>query len=118
MPDPTRNPRAVMEAYITGTRTRDVPLLRSLFHADAVMTGWFGGALQHGTPQPFYDDLRDNEVGTDYIGEVVSVQQFGKIAVGEIREQNLLGYASTNYFHISELSEGGWRITSKLYRHD
>jgi hypothetical protein len=118
MDDHTISPRAVMKAYIVGTRTRDEALLRGLFHDDAVMTGWFEGVFQHGSPEPFYQDLRDNEVGPDYVGEIVSVQRSGKTALGTIREENLLGFAFTNYFHIVEVPEGGWRITSKMYRHD
>ncbi|MEL6801006.1 MAG: hypothetical protein AAFO80_14090 [Pseudomonadota bacterium] len=46
--------QAAVEAYIEGTRTRDVALLKTVFADGAVMTGYLGPDLLHGGPEPFY----------------------------------------------------------------
>ncbi|MEM8692011.1 MAG: nuclear transport factor 2 family protein [Pseudomonadota bacterium] len=113
----TKDPEAVVEAYALGTRTRDISLLKSIFHDDAVMTGWLGPDFLCGGPQPFLGALEANEVGDNYTSETVDVRVFDKIASAETRETNLLGLSFTNHFHMAQLSDGTWRITSKLFKH-
>lgn len=117
MSDATVSPRSVIEAYITGTRTRDTALLKEIFHEDAVMTGWLGPDLLVGGPEPFYGALEANEVGDDYTGDITALEHTGSIATATIEETNLLGLSFTNLFHMVRLADGSWRITSKLFRH-
>ncbi len=113
----TSSPRSVIEAYIEGTRTRDVSLLKIIFHDDAVMTGWLGPDFLNGGPEPFYGALEANEVGSDYSAEITALNEEDKIASGSITEKNLLGMSFDNHFHLVQLNDGSWRITSKLFRH-
>ena len=117
MSDHTSSPRAVVEAYVEGTRNRDIGLLKGIFHSDSKMTGWLGPDFLNGGPEPFYGALEGNEVGDDYGAEIVSVNETDKIATAELAETNLLGMSFTNHFHIAQLDDGSWRITSKLFRH-
>ena len=117
MTDATSSPKAAIEAYIEGTRTRDIGLLRSVFHDTAIMTGWLGPDLLHGGPDPFYGALEANEVGADYSGEITSMQVDDKIATASITERNLLGMSFDNHFQIVQLDDGTWRISAKLFRH-
>lgn len=117
MPGPTETPRAVVDAYVTGTRTRDVALLEQIFHADAIMTGWLGPDLLNGGPEPFYGALEANEISPDYTATVVSVTEEDRIATAQLEETNLLGLSFTNHFHLVQLDDGSWRISSKLFRH-
>ncbi len=117
MSDHTASPRAVVDAYVTGTRTRDIALLKTIFHGDAVMTGWLGPDLLVGGPEPFYGALEANEVGPDYTAEVFAVEEDGSIATAELRETNLLGLAFVNHFQLVRLGDGTWRIAAKLFRH-
>lgn len=117
MSDATVSPRSVAEAYITGTRTRDTALLKEIFHEQAVMSGWLGPDLLMGGPEPFYAALEANEVGDDYTGDIAALDQNDSIATAVIEETNLLGLSFTNIFHLVRLADGGWRITSKLFRH-
>lgn len=112
------SPKAVVEAYVEGTRTRDIDLLKSIFHADAVMTGWLGPDLLLGGPEPFFGALEANEVGDDYSAEIVSLSVTDKIATAELAETNLFGMSFTNLFHIAQIGDGSWQIASKLFRHD
>ena len=117
MSDPTQSPEAVIEAYTTGTRTRDVALLKQIFHQDAVMTGWLGPDLLNGGPEPFYGALEANEVGADYASQTTQLAVMDRIASAVTEEQNLLGMSFTNHFHLVQLGDGTWRIISKLFRH-
>ncbi len=115
--DHTDTPRAVVEAYVQGTRTRDVDLLKAIFHDDAKMTGWLGPDFLNGGPEPFYGALQANEIAADYGAEILSVNETDKIATAELSETNLLGMSFSNDFHMVQLDDGSWRITSKLFRH-
>ena len=108
---------AVMDAYIAGTKNRDVAGLKAIFHKDAVMTGYLGLNLALGSPQPFYDALEANEIAPDYAAHVTSVEVTGATATGQIVEDNLLGLSFVNNFHL--IREGDqWLIISKLFHHD
>ncbi|MCE8009118.1 nuclear transport factor 2 family protein [Aestuariivita sp.] len=118
MSDPTDTPRAVVEAYVEGTRTRDIDLLKAIFHENAVMTGWMGSDLLNKGPKPFYKALEANDVGPDYTAEITALNQTGKIATATLVEANLLGLSFVNHFHIAQQDDDSWRIVSKLFRHD
>jgi hypothetical protein len=117
MSDATSSPQAVVDAYTRGTATRDVALLKSIFHEDAVMTGYLGPDFLNGSPAPFFGALEANEVGADYTSETISITVSDKIAQATTEEQILLGLNFTNHFHMAQLADGSWRITSKLFRH-
>lgn len=116
MTNTTATPQSVVEAYVTGTRTRNVALLKEIFHENAMMSGWLGPDLLAGGPEPFYGALEANEVGDDYTSDIVDVTVSDKMATAHLEESNLLGLSFTNHFHLSQLGDGTWRITSKLFR--
>jgi len=47
--------RIVVENYIKGSYTADIGLLKRCFHPDALMSGYYRGDLEIGSPQPFFD---------------------------------------------------------------
>ena len=49
--------RMVIEDYIRGSFTADTALLKRCFHPDALMSGFYCGDLDIGSPQTFYDQL-------------------------------------------------------------
>lgn len=110
------SPKAVMDAYTTGTRDRDVDRLAALFHADAVMTGYLGPDKLVGGTQPFLDAMTNNPADADYRSEVDTLVIDGKIANATVREKGLLGLDFVNHFHMLE-EDGEWRITSKAFSH-
>jgi len=110
-------PRAAVEAYVTGTKTRDLALLKTVFADGAVMTGYLGPDLLHGGPEPFYGALEANEVGDDYASEITNVNEDGAIATAHLHEDNLLGLSFDNHFQLIKLPEGGWKISAKLFKH-
>ena len=110
--------RQVLENYIEGSYTADTRQLKSLFHDDAMMSGFFDGALDIGTPQPFYDELEDNpsakESGEDYSAEITFIHIAGAMASAGIVEDNLLGVNYVNHFHLLKIDDA-WKIVNKIY---
>ncbi len=117
MSDAISSPKAVVDAYVTGTHNRDTALLKTIFHENAVMSGWLGPDMLVGGPEPFYGALEANEVGADYTAEITQLDEMDQIATATLKEENLLGLSFTNLFHLIRLADGTWRITSKLFRH-
>lgn len=114
---PYETAQAAVEAYVTGTKTRDIALLKTVFAEGAVMTGYLGPDLLHGGPEPFYGALEANEVGDDYAFDIVHVTEDGPIATAHLHEDNLLGLSFDNFFQLIRLPEGGWKISAKLFKH-
>ncbi|MDJ0686835.1 MAG: nuclear transport factor 2 family protein [Alphaproteobacteria bacterium] len=109
--------RNVAEKYAEGTRNRDIALLKTLFHENAVMSGWLGPDLLIGSPAPFFGALEANEVGLDYSSETIDVWSDGMIGGATTKEENLLGLSFTNVFQMVKTTDGDWKIVSKLFRH-
>jgi len=110
--------RHLLQQYIEGSYTANVDLLKTCFHADAVMSGYLEDELDIGTPQPFYDELEaatsSREAGENYLGEIGFIHICGPIASASVVEANLLGVNYVNHFHLLKI-EGAWRIVSKIY---
>ena len=110
--------RKVMEKYIEGSYTADVPLLKSIFHPDALMSGYYEGELGIGSPEPFFAELMEatssKDAGDAYAGEVVFIHIDGDIASAAIAEDNLFGLNYMNHFHLLKV-DGEWLIVSKVY---
>lgn len=120
MPSPSESAaiRHVLQQYINGSYTADTDLLKTCFHPDALMAGYLDGALDVGTPQPFYDELEatksSKDAGENYQAEIGFIHIAGRIASAAIVEDSLLGVDYVNHFHLLKI-EGQWRIVSKIY---
>lgn len=108
---------AVLGAYETGTRNRDVALLKSAFHENALMSGYLGPNLLVGGPEPFYAHLEANEVEASYAAQTVHIDINGNAASARVVEDNLWGMSFVNDFHLIR-ADGAWKIVSKLFHHD
>ena len=110
--------RQVLVNYIEGSYTADTRLLKSLFHDDAMMSGFLDGTLDIGTPQPFYDELEDNpsakESGEAYSAEITFMHIAGTMASAGMVEDNLLGVNYVNHFHLLKIDDA-WKIMNKIY---
>ena len=110
--------RRVLEQYIEGSYTANVPQLKNVFHADALMSGYYEGELGIGSPEPFFEELlqvtSSKDAGEEYEAEIAFIHITGTIASAAIVEDNLLGLNYVNHFHLLKI-EGEWRIISKIY---
>jgi hypothetical protein len=111
-------PSQNIEAYIEACRCGDVPLLRALFAPNALMFGFYQGEYYLGTPEIFFEEVRDNpspvESGKKYQARIISVEQYDRIAQVSIAEQGYLGADYRNIFQLA-LIEDSWLIVSKGY---
>ena len=111
-------PKQIIEALVEACRSGDVELLQSVFSDNALMTGYFGGEFYTGSPELFYDEVRDNpspaSTGAEYIGEITSIEEYGDIANVTLQETGILGANFTNLFQLVR-KDGAWLIYSKLY---
>ena len=111
-------PRETITALVEACRSGDVEKLQAVFSPNALMTGYFNGEFYTGSPELFYDEVRDNpspaSSGAEYIGEITSVEEYGDIANVTLQEKGFLGANFVNLFQL--VREGGtWLIYSKLY---
>ena len=111
--------RRVVQQYIDGTYQGDPKVLRNCFHPKAVMNGYLQDQLFLGNPEPFFENIENNqsmvEAGAPYNGEITFVDVVGNIACATIKETGYAGsMAFTDYFHlIKEKDE--WKIISKIF---
>ena len=108
--------REVVNLYIRGS-AGDVELLRSIFHPDALMNGYFNGHLGIGSPEPFFaevSNLQGSEPGENYQGEIESIEVIGDVATARLVETDFLGSDFVDFFHLIRI-EGEWKIVSKTY---
>jgi hypothetical protein len=108
---------AVVQAYVQGTIERDVTILRTAFHENAVMSGYLGPNKLIGSTQPFYDHLEANEHGPGYSSTISGIEVTGHTAKARLMEENLYGMNFVNDFHLLN-DDGSWKIVSKLFHHD
>lgn len=111
---------AVLNNYMEGTYKADVELLKSVFHPDAIMTGYMGDQLMIGDPTPFLEDIGGNpsmeSQGTEYKGEITKLLVNGNIADAVIYETGFYGDGTLeNHFHLLKDENGGWKIISKCF---
>lgn len=107
----------VLKQYEEGTRNRDIPLLQSIFHENALMSGYMAGNLMVGSPQPFFDFLAANTVSPEYSSSIVAVEISGNTASATVYEDQLFDLSFVNNFQLIK-TEGKWLIVAKLFHHD
>jgi len=111
-------PRETITALVEACHSGNVEKLQSVFSPGAMMTGYFNGVFYTGSPQLFYDEVRDNpspaSTGAEYIGEITSVEEYGRIANVTLQEKGFLGANFINLFQLVR-TNGSWLIFSKLY---
>ena len=115
----TTGVRDVMERYIDATYRADVEALRSLFHPEASMTGYLGGELIMGGPEPFFADIGGRpsmaEAGDPYRGEIVAMHASGHVASAVIEQSGFFGAGYfVDYFQLLAI-DGKWLIVSKTF---
>ena len=111
-------PEAVISDYVKACYTGDIELLKSLFHADALMTGHSKRGFYLGSPDPFFENVGSQkpmkETGAPYEGRITTVQVSGDIASVTLEETGYFGRSYTDMFTLARL-DGQWKIVSKTY---
>lgn len=114
--------RSTIEKYVDGSGSGDVALLRSIFHKDAVMMGAMGDDFMEGSPEPFFKMVEDSPAllasGADYRAEIVDIPVFGKAAIATLVEDGFFGMSFVDCFHLINIEDDRWVITSKVFNRD
>lgn len=119
MSDGRQQVKQVLERYMEGTYTANIPMLESVFHPQARMVGYLGDQLLVGTPEPFIEDMGSQasmkELGQPYKAEVTDLEVTGSVARATVHETGFRGDGElVDHFHL--LCEAGqWRIVSKTF---
>jgi hypothetical protein len=112
------NPRETITELVEACHSGDVDKLRGVFGQRALMSGYYNGEYYSGSPEPFYDEVRDNPspavTGAEYIGEIISVEEYGSIANVVLEEKGFLGANFINLFQLVCVDRT-WLIVSKAY---
>jgi len=111
--------RAVVQRYVDACRDGDANALRSVFHPQALLSGYLAGDRLLGDMEPFYAAVAGNPppaVGEgEYRAEISGIEVSGGIAVAILREQRYLGMDFVNHFQLLEV-DGEWVIVAKLFQ--
>ena len=108
--------RAVLDGYVKGS-AGDVELLRSVFHPDATMNGYFSGHLGIGSPEPFFAEVAKLDASAPsehYHAEIEAIEVIGDVATATLVETGFLGSDFVDFFHLIRV-DGEWKIISKTY---
>lgn len=108
--------RAVIDLYVQGS-SGDAELLKSIFHEDALMNGYFQGQLMVGSPEPFFDEVAKMDPAQPnpgYRGEIESVDVAGEVATVKLVETDFMGSDFIDFFHLIRV-DGKWKIISKTF---
>ena len=108
--------RSVLDRYVEGSRG-DVDLLRSIFHPEARMNGYYAGHLGIGSPEPFFAEVAKMEPSApsgNYHAEIESIEVMGDVASARLVETGFLGSDFVDFFQLIRI-EGEWKIISKTY---
>jgi hypothetical protein len=112
------SPRETIAELVEACHSGDVEKLRGVFGQGALMSGYYNGEYYSGSPEPFYDEVRDNPspavTGAEYIGKIISVEEYGNIANVVLEEKGFLGANFINLFQLVCV-DGTWLIVSKAY---
>ncbi len=108
--------RAVLNDYIEGSKG-NADLLRSIFHPDAGMNGYFSGHLAIGSPEPFFQEVAKIDASAPSGNgrtEIESIEVIGNVATATLVEEDFLGSGFVDFFHLIRV-DGDWKIISKTY---
>lgn len=110
--------KAVIQNYIDGTYKADIDLLESVFHKDALMSGFLGGHLIVGSPSLFIEDIKSQpsmyENKDPYEAEIKSLKVTGDIANVVVYETGFRGDGCLeDHFHL--IKDGEWKIIAKTF---
>jgi hypothetical protein len=122
MSTPSSDDRAAIEEvvmrYINGIAESKPDMVASAFHADATMTGHFGGkfqTVQHAGTHiaNFMRSIEPTSVHSpNFKGSISSVEQAAQMASVTIAENQLQGHDMRSFFHLHKI-DGKWQITAK-----
>lgn len=118
---------AIIEAvqqYIDGSRDGKSEVMRSSFHSDATIFGFFGGGLVSGPIQKLFDLIDGNGPAPDLEPRFACIEVLETIAVVHLQVKRWSGKViGSEPRTMSDLfglikTESGWKISHKMFHLD
>ena len=110
--------RAVIQEYVDACAAGSAERLRTIFHDNALMSGYMMGEYLMGSPEPFFKAVENPPPGADtggaYQAEITSVEVSGPVASITLKEAGFMGVNFTDYFHLAKVNDE-WKIISKTF---
>ncbi|MYH69477.1 MAG: nuclear transport factor 2 family protein [Gammaproteobacteria bacterium] len=110
--------RAVIQEYVDACAAGSAERLRTIFHDNALMSGYMMGEYLMGSPEPFFQAVENPPPGADtggaYQAEITSVEVSGPVASITLKEAGFMGVNFTDYFHLAKVNDE-WKIISKTF---
>ena len=110
--------RAVVQEYVDACAAGSAERLRTIFHDNALMSGYMMGEYLMGSPEPFFKAVENPPPGADtggaYQAEITSVEVSGPVASITLKEAGFMGVNFTDYFHLAKVNDE-WKIISKTF---
>lgn len=105
------------ETYLEAGRKGDIDLMKSVFHEDATIFGYFESEFLGGPIQLLYDWMKNFGSAKDIDGQVVSADLEGSIGNVKVQARNWCGYNFTDYLNFLKV-DGKWLIINKMFFHN
>ena len=111
---------ATVNDFFVGMHTGDVDRLRSAFHPDAYLFGYYQGSFSRISLEEWMEEVRGepkpSESGEQFDMRIVAVDVTGKVAT--VKTATLyLGLHFTDYLTLIQFDDH-WKIVNKAYHHD
>lgn len=111
--------RQVIENYKDGTYTKNIDMLKGVFHEKAIMNGYLGPDVLLADPSGFIADIANSpsmeENKDPYQGEIEAIRIEGNVASVIVSETGFKGAGTlVDFFHLIK-TDGEWKIISKLF---
>ena len=110
--------RAVIQEYVDACAAGSAERLRTIFHDNALMSGYMMGEYLMGSPEPFFQAVENPPPGAGtsgaYQAEITNVEISGPVASITLKEAGFMGINFTDYFHLAKVNDE-WKIISKTF---
>ena len=113
-----------VQQYIEGSRDGKSEVMRSGFHAEATIVGFFGGGLVSGPIQKLFDLIDGNGPAPDIEPRFASIEVLETIAVVHLEVKRWSGKVigpeprtMSDLFNLIK-TESGWKIAQKMFHLD
>ena len=104
----------VLQHYIDGAKSGKSSIMRSAFHPDATIFGYFGNDLLAGQIQLLFDWHDNNGPAAELESSIARIEMVDSIATVQLELENWTGYRFTDMFTLLKV-DGAWKIMNKVF---
>ena len=106
----------VIQHYLGGAKSGRGDDMRTAFHEDAALFGYFGNEWFAGPIQTLFEWNDANGAATELEATVTSVEIVETVATVRLELSNWTGHRFTDMFTLLKV-DGEWKIMNKVFHH-